>query len=88
MPNRATGRYGRPVPLPFSRKEMDRLGKRLASADAISDADYTQLAEVVGAYQEVLGRVERRLAGIELRATTRVKTTGTLVDKLRRETTM
>lgn len=44
------------------------------------------LADVVSAYQDVLDEVDQRLRGMGFQPTTRVKTTGTLVDKLRRET--
>lgn len=43
------------------------------------------LAQVAEGYQAVLDKVEEKLQGIGLQATTRVKTTGTLVDKLRRQ---
>ena len=42
------------------------------------------LARVAEAYQAVLDKVEERLRQLGFEATTRVKTTGTLVDKLRR----
>jgi ppGpp synthetase/RelA/SpoT-type nucleotidyltranferase len=39
---------------------------------------------VAEAYQAVLDKVEEKLQGLGYQATTRVKTTGTLIDKLRR----
>lgn len=65
---------------------MDRLGVRLTAASSIAEADLECLAAVVDAYQEVLDDVKARLTDVGYAATTRVKTTGTLVDKLRRET--
>jgi hypothetical protein len=58
----------------------------LTAASSIADADLRDLAVVVDTYQEVLDGTKARLADIGYAATTRVKTTGTLVDKLRRET--
>ena len=46
------------------------------------------LAQVAGAYQQALDEAEARLGGLGYPPTTRVKTTGTLVEKLRREAPM
>jgi ppGpp synthetase/RelA/SpoT-type nucleotidyltranferase len=73
------------VPLPISRSQLDKLGERLASEEPTSDADYALFAQVADAYQAVLDQVEGRLRRRGLEATTRVKTTGTLIDKLRRD---
>jgi Region found in RelA / SpoT proteins len=43
---------------------------------------------VADAYQAIADQVERRLGELGFQATTRVKTTGTLVDKLRRDSTL
>jgi ppGpp synthetase/RelA/SpoT-type nucleotidyltranferase len=43
---------------------------------------------VADAYQAVLDQVEQRLGELGFQATTRVKTTGTLLDKLRRDPTL
>ena len=64
---------------------MDKLGERLAASESISAEDYALLEEVADAYQAALDQVEARLRQLGFQATTRVKTTGTLVDKLRRE---
>jgi hypothetical protein len=69
---------------PFSGKELRRLGRRLAQPGLISDEDYEMLARVAEAYQAVLDKVEEKLQELGYQATTRVKTTGTLIDKLRR----
>ena len=71
--------------LPISRTQLDRLGKRLAASDTVSDADYAVLHEVLGTYEEVKLIVLQRLQDLGFVATGRTKTTGTLVDKLRRE---
>lgn len=73
------------MPLPVSKSALDRLGVRLAAGDSVSEEDLVGLAQVVDAYQDVLNGVKRRLSGLGFSATTRMKTTGTLVDKLRRE---
>ena len=71
--------------LPMSKSALDRLGAHLAAGDEVSDADLANLALVVDAYQLVLDQVKAELTRLGYDATTRVKTTGTLVDKLRRE---
>jgi ppGpp synthetase/RelA/SpoT-type nucleotidyltranferase len=71
---------------PVDRRER-RLGKRLAGDEPISDEDYALLERVADAYQAVADEVERRLRSLGFEATTRgFKSTGTLVDKLRRTT--
>jgi ppGpp synthetase/RelA/SpoT-type nucleotidyltranferase len=67
---------------------MKKLGDRLARDARISEADYRLLERVADAYQAELDRVEQALRRVGFQATTRVKTTGTLVDKLRRDTTL
>lgn len=74
------------MPLPVSKSALDRIGSRLAASDPIEEADLAELAPVLTAYQEVLDQVKAELGRLGYAATTRVKTTGTLVDKLRRET--
>lgn len=72
------------MPLSISGRQLNKLGDRLASPEPISDDDYAMLGQVAEAYQAVLDKVEERLQSLGYQATTRVKTTGTLVDKLRR----
>ena len=69
---------------PISGKKLAKLGRRLAAPGPISDDDYAMLGHVAEIYQAVLDKVEERLQRLGYQATTRVKTTGTLVDKLRR----
>jgi hypothetical protein len=73
--------------LPCSANQLNKLGKRLARDEPTAD-DLVLFAQVVNAYQEVLDEVERRLELLGYQATTRVKTTGTLLDKLRRDQTL
>ena len=68
----------------ISGTQLNKLGDRLASPEPISDADYALLGQVAEAYQAILDKVEEKLQDLGYQATTRVKTTGTLVNKLRR----
>jgi ppGpp synthetase/RelA/SpoT-type nucleotidyltranferase len=72
------------MPSPISRSQLDKLGRRLARDEPISDEDYRLLHLAASMYQAELDTVEERLRRLGFQATTRVKTTGTLVDKLRR----
>jgi ppGpp synthetase/RelA/SpoT-type nucleotidyltranferase len=72
------------MPLRMSGRRMNLLGERLASSEPITDEDYALLGQVAEDYQAVLDRVEEKLQALGYQATTRVKTTGTLVEKLRR----
>jgi ppGpp synthetase/RelA/SpoT-type nucleotidyltranferase len=72
------------MPLPVTKGELNRLGARLIASDRISDADLEELAVVLHAYQQVLDRVKAHLRSLGFSAKGRVKTTGTLTDKLRR----
>jgi hypothetical protein len=71
--------------LPVSKTALDRLGRRLTAEDQVVEADRGALADVAGAYQQALEEAEARMVELGYPATTRVKTTGTLVEKLRRE---
>lgn len=73
------------MPLPMSKSALDRLGNRLAQSGTVADSDLNELANVVSAYQDQLNEVEQLLRDQGYAATTRVKTTGTLVEKLQRE---
>ena len=72
------------MPLPVSKGELNRLGDRLIASESIDPADLRELAFALTAYQEVLDRVKAQLRDLGLSATGRVKTTGTLTEKLRR----
>jgi hypothetical protein len=72
------------MPLRISGKQLNKLGERLASPGPITEEDYALFGQVAEDYQAVLDRVEEKLRGLGFQATTRVKTTGTLIDKLRR----
>jgi ppGpp synthetase/RelA/SpoT-type nucleotidyltranferase len=82
--------------LPISRNQLRKLGGRLARQSEPSDADLALLLSVLEVYDEVLGRAKIRVdviiadagprLGLALTPPTgRLKTTGTLIEKLRRE---
>lgn len=73
--------------LPISRNQLDKLGDRLRDSEVPVDDDLELLQQVLAAYDEVLQAVRQRLTGLRLKPTVRLKTTGTLVDKLRRDRT-
>lgn len=72
------------MPLPMTKPEFNRLGKRLIAHDSPPEADLAELATALTAYQEVLEQVNVHLRDLGFAATRRVKTTPTLTDKLRR----
>ena len=80
-------RYGVSVSLPCSGRQLNALGQRLADGEP-SKADIALFAQVLDVYQAVLDRVEQQLRELGFQATTRVKTTGTLIDKLKRDPTL
>jgi len=71
--------------LPISRNQLDRLGERLAASDTPSEDDQALLLQVLRAYEDALRTVRVHLLGLGFTVTGRLKTIGTLVDKLRRE---
>jgi ppGpp synthetase/RelA/SpoT-type nucleotidyltranferase len=73
------------MPLPMSKSALDRLGNKLATGTDVPDEDLDQLAEVVRAYQVLLDELKAQVVGLGFEPTTRVKTTRSLIDKLRRE---
>lgn len=72
-------------PLPMSRTAVDKLGKRLAASEHVSDEDLDLLLDVLTAYQAALDETQNRLRALGYSPTSRTKTTSVLVDKLRRE---
>ncbi|PRY28085.1 RelA/SpoT domain-containing protein [Pseudosporangium ferrugineum] len=71
--------------LPVSKKQLDRLGDRLRDASTPSAGDSELLEAVLGAYDEALQAVRGRLRQLGFDPTVRLKTTGTIIDKLRRD---
>lgn len=72
------------VELPISKSKLDKLGTRLAE-EPVTAEDLVLLSEVMRAYQSTLDNVVRELRSLNLEPTSRVKTTGVLLEKLRRE---
>lgn len=73
--------------LPMSKTALDRLGERMAAAEPVAADDQGPFRQVAAVCQEAAEYVRVQLAEIGYAATPRVKTTGTLVDKLRRQRT-
>lgn len=79
------------MPLPTSRNQINKLGKRLAASAEISSEDSAMLEDLIACHQETLEQARPRLDGLEeavgtrrLYISARPKTTGTIVEKLRR----
>lgn len=78
--------------LPASREQIRKLGERLASDQPIAPEDDHQLEELVACHLHALELARPRLNGLSdtfdtgpLHITARAKTTGTIIEKLRRE---
>lgn len=80
-----SGVYFLRVPLPISKQQLNKLGERIAANDPPAKEDLQRLNDVLRAYQAILVTVEEQLALVGLTATSRVKTRGVLIEKLRRE---
>jgi ppGpp synthetase/RelA/SpoT-type nucleotidyltranferase len=82
------------VKLPCSRSALDKLGERLC-AEQVAEDDMDLLSDILVCYDECLARAEVRIRqvvdgfasdeGESVALTTRVKTTGTIREKLKRE---
>lgn len=81
-----TGRlYRGAMPLPLSGSQIDKLSVRLRESVEVDEGDLGQLQQLLLAHADVLDRVAGQLREIDLVPTTRLKTSGTIIDKLRRE---
>jgi ppGpp synthetase/RelA/SpoT-type nucleotidyltranferase len=83
------------MPLPMSRTQIEKLGKRLAADTDVTDADLNALEDLVACHMHVLEHARPRLDGLEaaigtpqLHITHRAKTTQTIIEKLRRQDRM
>jgi hypothetical protein len=72
------------VAVTLSGKEIERLGHRLRACTAPDPADIALLGELLIRYNGAMTQVADGLRSIGLAATTRLKSTGTIVDKLKR----
>lgn len=69
-----------------SKTQIDRLGERLRESTRIEDGDLQLLQDLRSDHAEALEEVARRLAEeVGLEPTTRLKTVGTIIDKLQRQ---
>jgi ppGpp synthetase/RelA/SpoT-type nucleotidyltranferase len=74
------------VPLPFSRSKIERLGERLIAGPEPADEDIADLHRLLEAYDEVLATTLIRVrSAIDVAPTSRVKNTGTILEKLHRQ---
>lgn len=73
------------MPLPLSKSQIERLGLRLVATSEPSAADVAALHDVLRAYAAVLDAAVNRIREeSELAPTSRIKNTGTILEKLRR----
>lgn len=75
----------------LSRSQINRLGRRLrrAGVDGVSDEDRDMLERLLASHGPALATVQERLMQeLGVRVTSRIKTTGTLVEKLQRNPSM
>lgn len=72
------------MPLPFSKSRITRLGERLVKADEPSDEDLTELSQLLLAYDDTLAVALETVRGLGFDPTSRVKNTGTILEKLTR----
>ncbi|MHB1570601.1 MAG: RelA/SpoT domain-containing protein [Solirubrobacteraceae bacterium] len=78
-------RYNHRVPRPLSKSALERLGRRLVASDPPRRADIEQLHVLLAAYGPVLSSaVDRVSEEVGLIPSSRVKTTSTIMEKLRR----
>ena len=62
------------VPPPTSRKQIDRLGRRIAESARVDAGDRALFADILDFYQELLDAVCNSLTAMDLTPTSRVKT--------------
>ena len=72
----------------LSGAQVDKLGRRLRGAEAPSAEDLQLLEQVRRAHEDARLEVVQGLLAEGLQGTSRLKTTSTIIDKLRRESTM
>jgi ppGpp synthetase/RelA/SpoT-type nucleotidyltranferase len=72
------------MPLAMTRGEFNRLGERLIASEEPAEADLVDLAGALVSYQDALEHAKDDLRGLGFASSGRVKTTKTMLDKLRR----
>jgi ppGpp synthetase/RelA/SpoT-type nucleotidyltranferase len=86
-PPRATGLSDRTrrVPRPISNSALERLGRRLVATDHPQQSDIDELHLLLAAYSPVLARtVDAVTTNVGVVSASRIKNTGTILEKLRR----
>jgi hypothetical protein len=81
------GMSDQPAPLP-SRSQIKKLGSRLRKLNPPTVEDLELLEEVRASHGQVLDQAMRTLLEQELPSTGRLKTTATIIEKLRRNPSM
>jgi len=72
----------------MSNSQIDQLGVRLRRGDPVAEEDFVQLQQLRSEYDAPMSTVERILRDhLAIKATSRLKTANTIIDKLRRQTT-
>lgn len=72
------------MPLPFSKNQARRLGERLKAGAPTAD-DLAMLQILLEAYDEALDAAVRKVStGLNTKVSSRIKNTGTIIEKLRR----
>lgn len=72
---------------PLSISQIDRLGDRLRKSAATSEEDLELLEEVRAKHRAPMTAAQESLTFLDFPSTSRLKTTATIIDKLRREKT-
>ncbi len=76
------------MPRSLTNSQIDQLGSRLRRGDPVTEEDFVRLQDLRSEYDAPMGEVERILRDeLSLKATSRLKTTNTIIDKLARQTT-
>lgn len=68
--------------LPFSKSQITRLGERLVKSSEPSEEDLAALGELLLAYDDTLAASLETVRGLGFDPTSRVKNTGTILEKL------
>ncbi|MGW8725773.1 RelA/SpoT domain-containing protein [Streptomyces sp. NPDC055808] len=70
--------------LPFTKSQIERLGRRLVEQTPPAQPDLDDLAALLSAYDEVLAAASAKVRDLGHAPTGRLKNTGTILEKLRR----
>lgn len=73
--------------VPLSKSQLEKLGRRLRKSDVPAEDDLDLLTKFRAAHDPALAAAQDALRRLGLEPTSRLKTTGTIIDKLAREKT-